>query len=630
MGSFDEEELDSELNRDEELDNELQKSIEKLVDEETSVAKAFVDRNIIKDGLREIMSDPDLIEKTQVIPDLNMQETKKLDGIQAKNIAKISNETEFDQNKEIINEAMKADLSHTDLNLDDSDMKLVENSNANRTKADNRTQNSVSMGTAGSGKSPVNQGKTDKSGMNTSPQQAEKKLSSQQSENRQQLQQSVKNQQNKNASDKRQLQSKDSGRPDSQSGKNKKKLDKKTKVIIAGVCALVIAIIAIMLVIFTINSKNKKNTYEYNYSKGVELYNQKNYTSALPYLKKADELSTAKKNVDLKFKIYDCYIADSQDEEAVKMLENILACDKYNENAIKYLAAYYVRIESGDKMNALIQKYKGTDGEKYLSQYVVDCPVSSEIGGSYNEELDVTLSANENEEIYYTTDGTEPTKDSTLYTDPVHMDVGETTLKAVAINKIGTMSDAIVLEFKIEFDTPDAPVINPASGTYEAGQMIEITNIKDGETAFYTLDGSTPSGAATEYTGPFAMPEGNTVVSVVILNEHNLESSITKRNYNVAVSKSYTFDEAVELLKAKMITNGDLKADGSTLTAGGNAKFIYYAKKTVNNTEMYLSYFDIVVNNKANRQSYYYGVSVKTGQCYKVTESSGTFTAVEY
>lgn len=204
------------------LDNELQKSIEKLVDEETSVAKAFVDRNIIKDGLREIMSDPDLIEKTQVIPDLNMQETKKLDGIQAKNIAKISNETEFDQNKEIINEAMKADLSHTDLNLDGSDMKLVENSNANRTKADNRTQNSVSMGTAGSGKSPVNQGKTDKSGMNTSPQQAEKKLSSQQSENRQQLQQSIKNQQNKNALDKRQLQGKDSGRPDSQSGKNKR------------------------------------------------------------------------------------------------------------------------------------------------------------------------------------------------------------------------------------------------------------------------------------------------------------------------------------------------------------------------------------------------------------------------
>ena len=56
----------------------------------------------------------------------------------------------------------------------------------------------------------------------------------------------------------------------------------------------------------------------------------------------------------------------------------------------------------------------------------------------------------------------------------------------------------------------------------------------------------------------------------------------------------------------------------------------YYAKRKVNNAEMYLIYYDIKQNDEFIRQNYYWGVNVQTGATYKVTEENGVFTPEEY
>ena len=53
--------------------------------------------------------------------------------------------------------------------------------------------------------------------------------------------------------------------------------------------------------------------------------------------------------------------------------------------------------------------------------------------------------------IYYTLDGTEPTKDSTRYEKPIELTEGENLLSAVAINKKGMVSEPLVQIYRLEF-----------------------------------------------------------------------------------------------------------------------------------------------------------------------------------
>lgn len=63
----------------------------------------------------------------------------------------------------------------------------------------------------------------------------------------------------------------------------------------------------------------------------------------------------------------------------------------------------------------------------------VNPPVMSFLSGTYYKPFDVTISAQEGYTIHYTIDGTEPTSESPVYTEPIHV-TGSLTLKAIAVN----------------------------------------------------------------------------------------------------------------------------------------------------------------------------------------------------
>ena len=73
---------------------------------------------------------------------------------------------------------------------------------------------------------------------------------------------------------------------------------------------------------------------------------------------------------------------------------------------------------------------------------IIDAPTFSLEAGTYDEEQEVTLSAEEGT-IYYTLDGTTPTAESEEYTAPIVLDeCGEITIKAIAISGETTSSVA--------------------------------------------------------------------------------------------------------------------------------------------------------------------------------------------
>ncbi|MGZ6800850.1 MAG: DUF7402 domain-containing protein, partial [Mycobacteriaceae bacterium] len=95
-------------------------------------------------------------------------------------------------------------------------------------------------------------------------------------------------------------------------------------------------------------------------------------------------------------------------------------------------------------------------------------------GGEYAAGQQITLSANETADIYYTTDGTTPTTASTKYTAPLTLSVGFT-LKFIGVDTARNTSAPATQTYTVKADTT-APVVtaSPPGGEYAAGQQITL------------------------------------------------------------------------------------------------------------------------------------------------------------
>lgn len=131
--------------------------------------------------------------------------------------------------------------------------------------------------------------------------------------------------------------------------------------------------------------------------------------------------------------------------------------------------------------------------------------------------------------IYYTLDGSTPTKQSTLYTGPFQIS-GNVTIKAVLVAY--GQYDSDVTTYNVELMAAPQIALVDDNGT------VELTNPNESGTIYYTTDGSTPTAASTTYTEPFTITgvNGATVKALVI--DGSKESPISSETYPVT-SASY-------------------------------------------------------------------------------------------
>lgn len=545
-----------------ELDDELIKSMKKLVEEETNVAKAFIDtQNELSDEDDELADET--MGKTRVIPKVTDDMLTKVSDATI-NISDLNADKKLQSNKE-------------QNNIDDT----------SRVKEYNKVRESE----------PV----------------TEYNMAEQQDK-----------------SSDAHMNNGNNEKDDSVQEKDKKPMDAKRKKMIIAVSCVVAALVVIIGIVVGV-VLNNKNSFQYNYDKGMGSYQNKDYDNAIKYLAKASKLSEGKKNVDLKYTLYQCYAATDNTDMSIEVLKDILSFDENNEKAIKALASIYNTKKDGTSLNKLIKYYKDKQGYKYLTDYVVETPKPSVEAGSYDDVIKLQFTENSSSTIYYTTDKTEPDKKSKRYTGTaIEIQSGTTTIKAIAISDIGVCSDVVELEYTVDFKKPSAPTVGPASGTYEEGQTVTIDNIPVGSTAYYTLDGSTPTKNSEEYSEPFTIPTGNNVISVVIIDSHNQSSSVVKRNYVVNKAKTYVYNEALEILKGKLISKGVLKSDGTTAADGSTVTFVYQSRTTVDGVEMFVVRYDVTSKTGKTSTAGYYGVATKTGDCYTVTQNGGAYSAAAY
>ena len=169
----------------------------------------------------------------------------------------------------------------------------------------------------------------------------------------------------------------------------------------------------------------------------------------------------------------------------------------------------------------------------YDSIPVVTPVISPESGTTFESSLTVTISCEtEGAKIYYTTDGSEPTKDSTAYKR--FKINGKTTVKAVAYNAAnGFYSEVTTAEYAL--GTCANPVIAPKGGStetteggyvfYHDGQAVTIKWNGEEGTIRYTLDGTDPTAESAVYSGAITI-NTNTTIKAKVFSDNYFDSEV--------------------------------------------------------------------------------------------------------
>jgi len=164
-------------------------------------------------------------------------------------------------------------------------------------------------------------------------------------------------------------------------------------------------------------------------------------------------------------------------------------------------------------IRAIAVKDENTYSEEVSAKYTVlrvSPPVITPLGGETLIGTQVSIETDTlGADIYYTTDGTDPTSLSPLYTDSITI-TESTTIKAIA-TKNGYIDSYLVTSVYIIPDSVVAPTFDPAYGEVTKGSTVSLTSTTEGASIYYTTNGGAPTQSSTLYTAPIVI---NSAVSI--------------------------------------------------------------------------------------------------------------------
>ena len=308
--------------------------------------------------------------------------------------------------------------------------------------------------------------------------------------------------------------------------KNKKK-QKKVIMVVAGV--LFVLIFALLILGAAIRS-NHSNSVDYQISQAEKAEQAGNFEKAISYYENA--MSLDKKNLRVRLALAKLYEKTGDEDAALVLYQEVIREDRKNRTACERLIAIY---HKEDNVSAILSLSDAVDGsiQDLFSNYQVTAPQFSLKDGTFTEEQILQILSIDRDEIYYTMDGSDPETNGTLYSQPIKLDENnrQYIVKAVCKNKKGIYSETLTGKYKISYSAPDTPIVTPDGGDFGVETTVTIT-VPENCYAYYTWDGSTPNRGSSRYTSPITVPEGNNILSVIIIDSKtNLSSDVYKGNF---------------------------------------------------------------------------------------------------
>jgi hypothetical protein len=185
------------------------------------------------------------------------------------------------------------------------------------------------------------------------------------------------------------------------------------------------------------------------------------------------------------------------------------------------------------------------DSAVVTAVYVIDpgatqaaTPTFSPAGGTYTSAQSVTIScATSGVSIYYTTDGSDPTTASNLYTAAIPVSV-TTTIKAIAAGGGHTQSAIASATYIINLPQAAAPGFSPPGGTYSSAQSVTISSATPGAVIHYTSDGSTPTTGSPTYSAPIAVSTTTTLKAIATATGYT-QSAVSTATYTISTGTDF-------------------------------------------------------------------------------------------
>ncbi|UKK67663.1 chitobiase/beta-hexosaminidase C-terminal domain-containing protein [Prevotella communis] len=158
-------------------------------------------------------------------------------------------------------------------------------------------------------------------------------------------------------------------------------------------------------------------------------------------------------------------------------------------------------------------------------------PTFSPVAGVVAAGTTVAISTTtEGATIYYTTDGTDPTTGSGVYSAPITINV-TTTIKAIAVKDGFPNSDVVEASYTVA-----APVATPtfslAEGTYTSIQTVTISTDTEEADIYYTIDGSEPTTSSNKYSAPISVDETMNIKAIAV-KDGMANSAVASATYTI-------------------------------------------------------------------------------------------------
>lgn len=157
---------------------------------------------------------------------------------------------------------------------------------------------------------------------------------------------------------------------------------------------------------------------------------------------------------------------------------------------------------------------------------VVEAPVIKPHPGTYYYGQNVVITAAEGTTIHYTTDGSEPTIDSDVYSGsfwPAFIPGRTYTVKAIAVDGNGNISPVSTATYT--WATPSVTITPGSKDVSSSSVTVMLTPTPPEANIYYTTDGSNPTTGSLEYIDAFSvnLPEVGdqvTVKAIAVVNDY--------------------------------------------------------------------------------------------------------------
>ncbi len=357
----------------------------------------------------------------------------------------------------------------------------------------------------------------------------------------------------------------------------------------------------------------RNNSYEYQMELAQQAAANGDYVSAIEYMENALMLNST--DTSIKYTLSEYYFANNQQDQGVLLLWEIIDSGDSNAvNAYDSIISYYEGLGDFEMIKNILENCSDSSITAKYGNYFASVPSFSFNEGTYEDAIYLEITSDNSGTIYYTTDGTDPTTDSLVYSGPIFLELGIYKINAMFVNDYGIQSSVVSKTYTIDIKVPYPPSVLTLGGDYTSPELIEV-DVQKFCTVYYTTDGTIPTLQSEKYETPLPMPIGSSHFIFIAFSQEGAPGEVTEVDYNLSLNSTVDISEVTSNLYTYNYLAGR-SVDTEGHIAGNSTVFNYIVSNAINiNDKDYYIFVETLLDVSGN--------ALKTGSFFLVDTSNG-------